>query len=211
MNQLTATVIGGGLAGCEAAWALAERGVRVRLVEMRPIVRTPAHQTDALAELVCSNTFKSTETSNAHGLLKAELRLLGSLLLECADAARVPGGSALAVDRAEFARLATGRVSAHPNIEIVREEAAELPERGIVATGPLTSEKLSGAIREALGADSLAFYDAIAPIVSVDSLDMERLFRASRYGKMTEVTGGTKETDGTEVTEEEVTEGAEVT
>ncbi|MDO8666311.1 MAG: FAD-dependent oxidoreductase, partial [Gemmatimonadales bacterium] len=110
---MSATVIGGGLAGCEAAWALAERGVRVRLVEMRPVVRTPAHQTDALAELVCSNTFKSIETTNAHGLLKAELRLLGSLLLGCADEARVPGGTALAVDRGGFAARATERVSSH--------------------------------------------------------------------------------------------------
>ncbi|MDP3773789.1 MAG: methylenetetrahydrofolate--tRNA-(uracil(54)-C(5))-methyltransferase (FADH(2)-oxidizing) TrmFO [Gemmatimonadales bacterium] len=180
---MSATVIGGGLAGCEAAWALAERGVRVRLVEMRPVARTPAHQTDALAELVCSNTFKSVETTNAHGLLKAELRLLGSLLLGCADEARVPGGTALAVDRGVFAARATERVSSHQGIEIVREEATALPVPGIVATGPLTSEGLSKTISARVGAESLAFYDAIAPIVSTDSLDESRLYRASRYGK----------------------------
>ena len=150
---------------------------------MRPAVRTPAHQTDHFAELVCSNSFKSVETSNAHGLLKAELRLLGSLLLGCADEARVPGGSALAVDRVLFAQRATERVGAHPNIRVAREEAVALPEPGIVATGPLTSDALSGAIAARVGAASLAFYDAIAPIVSADSLDESRLFRASRYGK----------------------------
>jgi len=150
---------------------------------MRPAVRTPAHQTDRLAELVCSNTFKSLETTNAHGLLKAELRQLGSLLLGCADEARVPGGSALAVDRVLFAQRATERVSGHPGITIVREEATALPEPGIVATGPLTSDALSKAIAARVGAESLAFYDAIAPIVAADSLDESRLFRASRYGK----------------------------
>jgi methylenetetrahydrofolate--tRNA-(uracil-5-)-methyltransferase len=180
---VTATVVGGGLAGCEAAWALAERGVRVALVEMRPVRSTPAHQTDLLAELVCSNSFKSVETANAHGLLKAELRLLGSLLLGVADEARVPGGAALAVDRAVFARRATERVAAHPNIRVVREEAAALPSPGIVASGPLTSDRLAVAIQARLGHAALAFYDAIAPIVSDDSLDHARLFRASRYGK----------------------------
>jgi methylenetetrahydrofolate--tRNA-(uracil-5-)-methyltransferase len=179
----TATVLGGGLAGCEAAWALAQRGIRVTLVEMRPVRTTPAHRTDRLAELVCSNTFKSTETGNAHGLLKAELRLLGSLLLGCADEARVPGGAALAVDRQVFAQRATDLVSAHPNIAVVREEATSLPDPGIVATGPLTSEALATTIAAAVGGDALAFYDAIAPIVSADSLDLTRLFKASRYGK----------------------------
>jgi methylenetetrahydrofolate--tRNA-(uracil-5-)-methyltransferase len=150
---------------------------------MRPVVRTPAHQSDRLAELVCSNTFKSTETTNAHGLLKAELRLLGSLLLRCADEARVPGGSALAVDRVVFSERATALVTGHPGITVVREEAATLPDPGIVATGPLTSDALSLTIAAVLGADSLAFYDAIAPIVSAESLDLERLFKASRYGK----------------------------
>lgn len=179
----TATVIGGGLAGCEASWALAERGVRVTLVEMRPVRTTPAHQTDRLAELVCSNSFKSTETTNAHGLLKAELRLLGSILLKCADQARVPGGAALAVDRAVFAQRATDLVSTHPNVTLVREEATSLPDPGIVATGPLTSDLLAKTIAAAVGSDALAFYDAIAPIVSADSLEFEQLFKASRYGK----------------------------
>lgn len=150
---------------------------------MRPAVRTPAHQTDLLAELVCSNSFKSVETSNAHGLLKAELRLLGSLLLRCADEVRVPGGAALAVDRVLFARRATELVAAHPNIKVVREEATDLPAPGVVATGPLTSDRLAGIIARRLGAESLSFYDAIAPIVAADSLDHSRLFAASRYGK----------------------------
>lgn len=182
-RELTATVVGGGLAGCEAALALAERGVRVTLVEMRPAHATPAHQTDLLAELVCSNSFKSVETVNAHGLLKAELGVLGSALLPIAEQARVPGGAALVVDRAEFARRATERVTAHPGIRVLREEATALPSPGVVATGPLTSDRLSAAIQARLGTANLAFYDAIAPIVANDSLDHGRLFRASRYGK----------------------------
>jgi len=150
---------------------------------MRPATRTPAHQTDLLAELVCSNSFKSVETTNAHGLLKAELRLLGSLLLRCADEAKVPGGAALAVDRLLFARRATELVSSHPNVRVVREEALDLPAPGIVASGPLTSDALAQAIARRLGAGALAFYDAIAPIVAADSLDRSRLFAASRYGK----------------------------
>jgi methylenetetrahydrofolate--tRNA-(uracil-5-)-methyltransferase len=152
-------------------------------MEMRPAVRTPAHQTDLLAELVCSNSFKSVETLNAHGLLKAELRLLGSLLLSCADEARVPGGAALAVDRAVFARRVTDLVAFHRNVSLVREEAVDLPSPGIVATGPLTSDRLSAALASRLGSGALAFYDAIAPIVAADSLDLTRLFAASRYGK----------------------------
>jgi len=157
--------------------------VRVRLIEMRPAATTPAHQTGGLAELVCSNTFKSTELTNAHGLLKAELRLLGSMLLACADEARVPGGSALAVDRVVFSAAVAGRVEAHPRIEVVRAEAGTLPEPGIVATGPLTSAPLAAALASVAGADALAFYDAIAPIVSGDSLDPASMFKASRYGK----------------------------
>jgi methylenetetrahydrofolate--tRNA-(uracil-5-)-methyltransferase len=176
-------VVGGGLAGCEAAWALAERGVRVRLVEMRPVRMTPAHQTDRLAELVCSNSFKSVEITNAHGLLKAEMRRLGSIVLQAADEARVPGGAALAVDRAAFAAAVHQRVMGHPGIEILRQEATELPAPGIVATGPLTSDALAARIAERLGTTALAFFDAIAPIVAADSLDHTRLFRASRYGK----------------------------
>jgi methylenetetrahydrofolate--tRNA-(uracil-5-)-methyltransferase len=176
-------VVGGGLAGCEAAWALAERGVGVTLLEMRPVRPTPAHRTDLLAELVCSNSFKSTETVNAHGLLKAELRLLGSVLLPLADEASVPGGAALAVDRGAFARRATELVEGHPRIRVVREEAVAIPCPGVVATGPLTSDRLAAAIGARLGVASLAFYDAIAPIVSDDTLDHARLFGASRYGK----------------------------
>jgi len=176
-------VVGGGLAGCEAAWALAERGVSVTLHEMRPVRMTPAHQTDTLAELVCSNTFKSVEPMHAHGLLKAEMRLLGSVVLQAADEARIPGGSALAVDRRAFAKGVESRVLAHPNVTLVRGEVTELPSPGIIATGPLTSDTLAAAIAARLGGASLAFYDAIAPIVSADSLDYSRLFKASRYGK----------------------------
>jgi methylenetetrahydrofolate--tRNA-(uracil-5-)-methyltransferase len=177
------TVVGGGLAGSEAAWALAERGVRVTLCEMRPKTKTPAHQTDRLAELVCSNSFKSVDLTNAHGLLKAELRALGSILLPCADAARVPGGTALAVDREVFSRAVHEQVIAHPNITLVRREMDELPSPGVVATGPLTSERLTSAITARLGSSALAFYDAIAPVVSSDSLDHGRLYALSRYGK----------------------------
>ena len=180
---MNATVVGGGLAGSEAAWALAERGVSVALHEMRPLIKTPAHQTDRLAELVCSNSFKSVELTNAHGLLKAELRALGSLLLPCADLARVPAGSALAVDRELFSQAVHDRITGHPNISIVRDEVTELPDAGVVATGPLTSERLTQAMVDRLGASALAFYDAIAPVVSADSLDMDRLYPLSRYGK----------------------------
>lgn len=181
--MMQATVIGGGLAGCEAAWALAERGVRVVLAEMRPQHPTAAHQTDRLAELVCSNSFKSVELGNAHGLLKAELRALGSLLLPCADLARVPGGAALAVDREVFSKEVQARITAHRNIEVVREEVSDLPTPGVVATGPLTSERLAHTIATRFGTDALAFYDAIAPIVSAESLDQNRMYAASRYGK----------------------------
>ncbi len=180
---MNATVIGGGLAGCEAAWALAERGIRVTLHEMRPVVSTPAHQTDRLAELVCSNSFKSTDLTNAHGLLKAELTDLGSLLLPAAARARVPAGTALAVDRDIFSADVHGQVHAHPNITVVRGERVELPANAVVATGPLTSQALADAIAARLGTGALAFYDAIAPIVSVDSLDQEVLYALSRYGK----------------------------
>jgi methylenetetrahydrofolate--tRNA-(uracil-5-)-methyltransferase len=176
-------VIGGGLAGCEAAWALAERGVAVRLYEMRPVWTTPAHHTDALAELVCSNSFKSVEPTNAHGLLKAEMRRLGSLVLQAADAARVPGGAALAVDRVLFSHAMHERVTAHPLVTLVRDEVTELPSPAVVATGPLTSDRLADALARRVGSEALAFYDAIAPIVATDSLDHDALFRASRYGK----------------------------
>jgi len=180
---MKATVVGGGLAGVEAAWALARCGVSVVLHEMRPMVRTEAHQTDRLAEIVCSNTFKSTELTNAHGLLKAELRLLGSVLLEVADLTRVPGGAALAVDRDLFSGEVTRRVHDHPRITVVREEVASLPSPAVIATGPLTSTRLAAAVAGRLGTASLAFYDAIAPIVSTESLDLGLMYRASRYGK----------------------------
>src|SRR3954447_12102223 len=178
-------IIGGGLAGSEAAWQLAERGHDVVVHEMRPVLGTEAHRTDRLAELVCSNTFKSTETSNAHGLLKAEMRLLGCMVLECADAARVPGGSALTVDRELFSAAVHERVTSHPRISVERGEVTELPSPGIVATGPLTSSALAETIRCRLGLEALAFYDAIAPIVAHDSIDYDVVFRASRYGKET--------------------------
>ncbi len=179
------SIVGGGLAGSEAAWQLAERNVRVTLYEMRPVRPTAAHKTDRFGELVCSNTFKSTELSNAHGLLKAEMRLLGSLLLECADRARVPAGSALAVDREVFAHEVTERIASHPNITIIREEVTHVPSPAIIATGPLTSDTLASAIREKLGVQSLAFYDAIAPIIARDSIDDSIAFLASRYDKET--------------------------
>jgi methylenetetrahydrofolate--tRNA-(uracil-5-)-methyltransferase len=178
-------VVGGGLAGSEAAWQLAERGHRVVLHEMRPLKTTEAHKTDRLAELVCSNTFKSTEVTNAHGLLKAEMRLLGSVVLQSADAARVPAGTALAVDRELFSAGVHGRLVAHPLVTIERGECASLPSPGIVATGPLTSRALAAEIARALGVEALAFYDAIAPIVSAESIDTAVAFRASRYGKET--------------------------
>ena len=183
-------VVGGGLAGSEAAWQLAERGHDVVLHEMRGVRGTPAHKTERLAELVCSNTFKSTETSNAHGLLKAEMRLLGSMVLEAADAARVPGGSALTVDRDVFSQGVHDRVTSHPRVSVAREEVIALPSPGIIATGPLTSDALAAAIRARLGLDSLAFYDAIAPIVSRESIDDSVAFRASRYGKETMAEAG---------------------
>lgn len=178
-------VVGGGLAGSEAAWQLAQRGHDVVLHEMRPVRGTPAHKTERLAELVCSNTFKSTERSNAHGLLKAEMRVLGSLVLECADAARVPGGSALTVDREVFAAWVSERLARHPRVTIAREEVASLPSPSVIATGPLTSDAMAEEIRRRLGVESLAFYDAIAPIVSRESIDDAIVYRASRYGKET--------------------------
>src|SRR5438034_4248445 len=175
-------VVGGGLAGSEAAWQLAERGHDVVLHEMRPVRGTPAHKTDRLAELVCSNTFKSTETSNAHGLLKAEMGVLASVVLQAAEQARVPGGSALTVDRDAFSSAVHDRLTTHPRITVVREEVTQLTSPCIVATGPLTSDALAATIRQRLGIESLAFYDAIAPIVSHESIDTAKVFRASRYG-----------------------------
>ena len=183
MSDPTIHVVGGGLAGSEAAWQLAERGHDVVIHEMRPVRETPAHKTDRLAELVCSNTFKSTETTNAHGLLKAEMRLLGSLILTAADDARVPGGSALTVDREMFSRGVHERIAAHPRIRVERGESNTLPDVGIIATGPLTSDSLAVAIRARLGVESLAFYDAIAPIIARESIDEAIAFRASQIGR----------------------------
>ena len=177
-------VVGGGLAGCEAAWQLAERGHAVTLLEMRPVRSTPAHQTDQLAELVCTNSFKSEDIHNAHGLLKAEMRDLGSILLHAADVTRVPAGQALAVDRVAFARAITDRITAHPNIVIDRAELTALPATpAIIATGPLTSDPLAYDIARLLGDEGLAFYDSIAPIVHRDSIDLDVAFFASRWDK----------------------------
>ena len=177
-------VVGGGLAGCEAAWQLAERGHAVRLVEMRPIANTPAHQTDQLAELVCTNSFKSEELSNAHGLLKSEMRALGSILLAAADETRVAAGTALAVDRHAFSARMTALVSSHPNITIERREISQLPEGpAIIATGPLTSPALTASIQQLLGDSGLAFYDSIAPIISGHSIDQTIAFAQSRWDK----------------------------
>ncbi|TFI60309.1 methylenetetrahydrofolate--tRNA-(uracil(54)-C(5))-methyltransferase (FADH(2)-oxidizing) TrmFO [Sphingomonas parva] len=180
-------IIGGGLAGSEAAWQLAEAGVKVRLSEMRGSGEmTPAHQTDGLAELVCSNSFRSDDAEhNAVGLLHAEMRALGSLIMASADLHKVPAGSALAVDRDGFSEGVTARLAAHPNIEIVRERIDALPASGptIVATGPLTAMGLAESIGAATGADALAFFDAIAPIVHRDSIDMEVAWFASRWDK----------------------------
>ncbi len=206
MNEVI-NVIGGGLAGVEAAWQAAERGVKVKLYEMRPVQQTPAHRTDKLAEIVCSNSLKTDEPGSAPYLLKEELRRGGSMVLEVAEATKVPAGAALSVDRIKFAEMITERVEAHPNIEIVREEVTEIPSvrtgngsgRGIknplatasgsdkgvtiIATGPLTSDALTREIMRLTGDDQLYFYDAIAPIIAADSIDMSVAFKAARYGK----------------------------
>jgi methylenetetrahydrofolate--tRNA-(uracil-5-)-methyltransferase len=178
-------IIGGGLAGSEAAWQLAEAGIRVRLSEMRGVEGTPAHQTDHLAELVCSNSFRSDDPNNAVGLLHAEMRALGSLILRCADAHKVPAGSALAVDRDGYSAAVTAAIAGHPMIDLVRERVDTLRTGTpvIIATGPLTAASLAGAIGDATGADALAFFDAIAPIVHAHSVDMDVAWMASRWDK----------------------------
>lgn len=184
MQDERVTVVGGGLAGCEAAWQLAERGVAVTLVEQKPIARTPAQVTDALCELVCSNSFRGAALSNAVGLLKEELRRGGSIVIACADETQVPAGGALAVDRERFSAAITARIDAHKNI--TRESAVvdALP-RGpaIIATGPLTGDALAADIARSVGAEHLAYYDAISPVIAADSIDWDRVFRASRYDK----------------------------
>jgi len=182
-------IIGGGLAGSEAAWQAAELGTEVVIHEMRPVRKTAVHQTDGLAELVCSNSFRGDKLDNAVGLLKEEMRQLGSLVMRAADHARVPAGAALAVDRHAFSRLVTEALASHPRITIAREEIDHVPtpESGwspvIIATGPLTSDALSADIQRLVGDEHLAFYDAISPIVLADSIDMSKVFRASRWDR----------------------------
>ncbi len=178
------TVIGAGLAGSEAAWQLAVRGLPVRLVEMRPAASSPAHHTDGFAELVCSNSFKSDDPDTAAGLLKEELRRMGSLVLEVARATRVPAGAALAVDRQAFSQSVTDRLSAHPLVRVERREATNIPPGDvIVAVGPLVSGELSDALAHVVGTGRLAFFDAAAPILDAQTIDESRVFRASRWGK----------------------------
>ena len=179
-----ATVIGAGLAGCEAAWQLASRGVHVTLVEMKPERFTPAHHSAGFAELVCSNSLRSDQLTNAVGLLKEEMRQLGSLIMKAADATRVPAGGALAVDREAFSRYVTEAMENHPLITVERREVTQLPtENAVIATGPLTSDALAEEIAGLPGLSTLNFYDAAAPIVSGESLDMSKVFRAGRYGR----------------------------
>lgn len=182
---MTVAVIGAGLAGAEATWQLVRRGVPVRLYEMRPVKMTPAHHTGGFAELVCSNSLRATALENAVGLLKEEMRRMGSLIIRCALAARVPAGGALAVDRELFSACVTAALAEHPLVTVIRGEVTELPDDDlvIVATGPLTSDALARSIREFSGEEYFYFYDAVAPIVTAESVDMERVFRSSRYGK----------------------------
>ena len=184
---MTVTVIGAGLAGSEAAWQLAKRGISVTLCEMKPEKKTPAHETAYFAELCCSNSLRSDQLENAVGLLKEELRRLDSLILSCADATRVEAGGALAVDRHGFARLVTERIAGHPNITVVPGEVTEIPQGEVViASGPLTSDALAERLQALLGDDSaLHFYDAAAPLVSAESIDMERAWMGSRYDRGT--------------------------
>ena len=179
-----ATVIGAGLAGCEAAWQLAVRGIPVTLIEMKPEKFTPAHHSAGFAELVCSNSLRSDQLTNAVGLLKEEMRQLGSLIMRCADGTRVPAGGALAVDREAFSKEVTAAMEAHPLITVERREVTQLPRQdAVIATGPLTSDALAREIAALPGLKTLNFYDAAAPIVSGETLDMSRVFRQGRYGR----------------------------
>ena len=185
MGAERVTIVGGGLAGCEAAWQLARRGVGVDLYEMRPVHQTPVHQTGDFAELVCSNSLRGNALDQAAGLLKEEMRRMGSLVIQVADAVRVPAGSALAVDRALFAQRITEAVGALPEVRIHRGEVTRLPEDdvAIVATGPLTSETLAAEIAAFVGGAHLYFYDAVSPVVEADTIDLAKTFKASRYGR----------------------------
>ena len=184
---MNVTVIGAGLAGSECAWQLAQRGIQVTLREMKPEKRTPAHTTDSFAELCCSNSLRSDQLENAVGLLKEELRRLGSLILRCADETRVEAGGALAVDRHGFAALVTERIKSHPNITVAEGEVTDIPGgEVVVASGPLTSDALADRLQTLLGADSaLHFYDAAAPLVSAESVDMDLAWFGSRYDRGT--------------------------
>lgn len=184
-SDVRVRVIGAGLAGCEAAWQLISRGIRVRLFEMKPKVFSPAHESEQFGELVCSNSLRSDSIENAAGLLKEEMRRLDSLVIRAADANRVPAGSALAVDRAGFSKTLTDTLCSHPLVEVIRAEVTQINSDTptIIATGPLTSPALSAHLSALLGQESLFFYDAAAPIVLFESLDMQKVFRASRYGR----------------------------
>lgn len=185
MSKEYINVIGAGLAGSEAAWQIAKQGIKVRLYEMKPNKKTPAHHSDTFAELVCSNSLRSDMLENAVGLLKQELRILDSLIMACADATRVPAGGALAVDRQGFSQAVTDSIKSNPLIEVIHDEVTTLSSDDItvVATGPLTSDKLADEISAVIGGESLYFFDAAAPIVQLDSIDMSKAFKASRYNK----------------------------
>ena len=186
MNSNSVKVIGAGLAGCEAAWQLAEAGIRVELYEMKPVKFTPAHKYGGFAELVCSNSLKASRVNSAAGLLKEEMRRLGSLTVPCAEETAVPAGGALAVDRTLFSDTVTERIKSHPNITVHSQEVTEIPDGNvIIATGPLTSGGLAESISR-LSGGYLSFYDAAAPIVTFESLDMNRAFFAARYGRGTD-------------------------
>lgn len=183
-NNKTVSIVGGGLAGCEAAWQLAKRGINVRIYEMRPDKMTPAHKTNHLAEMVCSNSLGGAYNTTPAGILKDELSTLGSLLIECANVAKVPAGNALAVDREKFSSEIEKRIENCSRIEIVREEISKIPDGPVIlATGPLTSKSLAKSLQDVIGDDFLYFYDAVAPIVSLDSIDFEKSFRGNRYGE----------------------------
>ncbi|MBT2688546.1 FADH(2)-oxidizing methylenetetrahydrofolate--tRNA-(uracil(54)-C(5))-methyltransferase TrmFO [Bacillus sp. ISL-47] len=184
MTDIAVNVIGAGLAGSEAAWQLASRGIQVRLYEMRPVRQTPAHHTDKFAELVCSNSLRANTLTNAVGVLKEEMRKLNSVIIHSADSSAVPAGGALAVDRHDFAARVTEQVKNHPNVTVINEEVTDIPEGPtVIATGPLTSEALSAKLKELSGEDYLYFYDAAAPIIEKDSIDMNKVYLKSRYDK----------------------------